>query len=366
MTHRYHRSRLFPYVLLPLAACAGSQRSWPSPIPLRALVVPIDEPLVRAASEGEHEGEMTPLRLDFRSESVSEVATSALGKHGFVSLATVDWGAAGAGRTYDSVARRQYVLEQAVAAGADVVVELGLRYDPEVFRRNADTFWLNYPLFLFAGPSNWFVGDQVYLADVELTLRVYDRHALEASAANLADTSSLLITVNAELDRVVLRFVDRAEGVGDYLTGVIVPSGFLARHSPEVEAELGLEVPQRVSEQLVKNLLDRRDELVLRTKVAPMFIDPAKVAVTRDGEALVVRGEVELLPDEQRSTVRHVVVRAGDEEVRLAAPPGTANRVPIQARFERPGDAAFVRIECEAGARDRFVRSYTFPAPPAR
>jgi len=50
------------------------------------------------------------------------------------------------------------------------VLEFGLRYEPELYRESSDSFWLNFPLFLFAGPSNWFISDNIYHADVELTV----------------------------------------------------------------------------------------------------------------------------------------------------------------------------------------------------
>lgn len=360
------RASLLLAALLPLGSCASTQGQWPDALPLRALVVPVAQPEIRSVSQGEQAGKPTPLRLVFDSAGVTQAVASAMEQRGFVSVVTLDWEGAAPEQTYDSLARRRFVLEQAVAARADVVVELDLRYDPELFRRNSETFWLNFVLFLFAGPSNWFIGDQVYLADVQLTARILDRHALEATELNLADTSSLLMTVSAQFDRLSLRFVDRAEDLGDYLTGVLVPSGFLARHTGKIAAGLQVEVPKRVAEQLVKNLLDRGDELTLRTLAAPMFIDPARLVVVREGADIVVRGEVELLDDGRGSSVRQVLVQAGEQAVWIRAAAGSTGRFPIETRLPAGDGVTLVRIECEAGARERFVRSYTFQVPAAR
>lgn len=349
------------------ASCTAARPLEEQRLPFRIALVPLADPVVGTTSAGELPGEPTELRLELGPEELTEAVREALESYCFGEVEVLDLGDATA--VLDGFERERRILDGSRAASVDLVVELTLRYDPEVYRKNASTFWLNYPLFLFAGPSNWFVRDNGYYADVELLTEVYDCNSLEAGGFGLGDPAARVVSASSRFNGTELDFRDRSDGVGDYLMGVVVPSGFLSRESASTEEAVRRAVIEELGYQVVRGLQSRSDDLVRAPWIAPVYLDPDEVEVTRNGSEVRVRGLVRLDAETAAAEVRGVRLDAGAGAVRVSpedafADAGDSGRVlAFDAVLQAAPDATSVRVVCEAGARDRYFRSYTFPLP---
>lgn len=349
------------------SGCASQQPLEPRTLPYHVVVVPMAEPLVGTVSQGEFEGEATELVLNIRPEELTESVSDALREYCFADVTVLR--AEDFADATDSYQLEAMVLERARELNADLVVELDLRYDAEVYRVKAGTYWLNYPLFLFAGPSNWFIGDNIYYADVDLTTSIYDLNVIEAGGFPLGDPSSRVMSASSRYTGKDLDFIDRSDGAGDYALGILIPSGFLSRESESTQQAVHDAIIGELRKQVVQGIQSRRDDLVHAEWIAPVYIEPEDVAIRREGDELVVEGAVHLVRNGLLDRVHVLRLEAGGEVVTVYPDPTTAqmtdekSRVPFAVRVPVSHDRNDVRIECEAGARDCFVRSYTFSLP---
>lgn len=365
------RSLLATLALLSLvfASCSSTQPLEARNLPFRIGVVPMEAPIVGEVSPGELNGEATELALELQTEDVTRAIGDALRQYCFSSVTVID--VEDLGPAVDSYQRQHLVFQRAREQGVDLLVELGLRYDREIYRENTSTFWLNIPLFLFASPSNWFLADNEYFADVELSTTVYDLHALEAGDLSLGDPTAQVVTTNARFTGSRLDFIDRSDDLTDYAFSILIPSGFLARETEDVQEELRQAILEELQVQIVQGIQSRRADLVRASWIAPVFIEPARVRLRRDGEELVVRGDVMLRRDGLAERVHALHFNAGPERVTVqpasikVASVSTEEyeAVPFEARVPMSSASSTLRLECEAGSRDRYVRSYTFPIP---
>jgi hypothetical protein len=318
---------------------------------------------------GEFDGDETELRLDLDCDEISRGIASALGAYCFERTTLLELDDIGS-EAIDSFDHERKLLETARERGADWILELALRYDAEIYRDGTSTFWLNYPLFLFAGPSNWFILDNAYFADVELTATIYDMHAIGALGGSLGDPLAEVISVSSRFEGTELAFTERSGGVVDYAKGILIPSGFLARESEDAAQGIQADIVDALRVQIVRSLQSRRDDLVRMDRIAPIYLEPSETRIERDGDTLHVRGRVLLRDDAPAGRVRavHAAVGAGrgSAEPTLDPDQGPAGYaaysfdVPVQAA----GDEGYLRLEVEAGSRDKFVRSYTFRISP--
>lgn len=355
------------FLLLAIAAvgCASNAPLEVRALPYHIAIAPMVEPTVGTVRDGELPGDLTGLRLEISTEDVTRAMSEALAKYCFAEVTVLDLGG-GAG-TLDAFERERLILEKARESEADLIVELVLRYDPEIYRKKASTFWLNYPLFLFAGPSNWFVRDNGYYADVELLTDVYDRNALEAGNFALGDLAARVVSASSRFTGSELDFRDRSDGVGDYVVGIFIPSGFLSRESESARAEVHAAIFAELESQLVQGIQSRRDDLLRAPWIAPVFVEPDEVRIERLGDVLVVRGSVRLNRDGLVDRVQAVHLNAGGKSVTVA--PSFAESIDgsdvmsFEANVPVSDSARSLHMRCEAGSRDRFVRSYTFEIP---
>lgn len=354
-------------LLASLASCASQRALEPRTLPYHVVIVPMEEPLVGAVSPGEFEGEATELRLHLDEEELTTAISEALEQYCFANVTVIPPSELGA--EADIFGRQREVLDRARALRADLVVELGLRYDAEIYRKKASTFWLNYPLFLFAGPSNWFIGDNVYYADVDLTTSVYDMNVIDAGGYVLGDPGSRVMTASSRYTGADLDFVDRSDGVGDYALGILIPSGFLSRESNSTEEAIHAAIIEELRVQVVQGVQSRRGDLVSAEWIAPVYIDPDEVSLVVDGADLVVEGRVRVRRDSLIDRVHAVQLQLG-EEIVVLRPVASAEWsteqhlvVPFSARMPLSEGGDAVRVVCAAGSRDRYIRSYTFDVP---
>jgi|GEM_PF-3471550 len=350
-----------------LAGCASTEPLEARHLPFRIGVVPLEEPAVGEISPGELPGEETEIALELDTERLISGIRGALGEYCFSSVTSLK--GPGPDEVVDSFERRRQLLEEARREGVDLVVELALRYDREVYRKNAPAFWMNIPLFLFASPSNWFLADNEYYADVELQAAVYDLNALEAGGLEIGDPTAHLISTTSRFTGTRLDFIDRSDDIGDYALTILIPSGWLARESDSVATELEEAIIEQLRAQVVQGIQSRRSELVRADWIAPVFVEPGRVRLQRQGDELLVRGDVMLKQDGLAGRVQALHFDAGNE--RISVEPASATRtndqgydvLPFEARVPVGEGSRTLRLECEAGARDRYVRSYTFAIP---
>lgn len=353
--------------LIWLAALAAGCRSTPPPevrrLPVHVAILPVAEPTIGQVTQGELPGEDTDIRLDLDRERIGREVAGALEEYCFARATLLE---EGAHPFVDAFEREAALLDLARAQGADWILELALRYDRELYRENTGTFWLNYPLFLFAGPTNWFLPDNRYSADVELRATIYDLHAIGAAGGGLGDPVTEVVSVTSRYAGEELNFVERSTGFLDYAKGIVIPSGHLARESEDVEAEIVDDIVASLPLQLVQSLQSRHGDLVRSERIAPVFVEPADVRVTHRADDLHVQGRVLLRDDGLAQSIRAVHLDAGAGRVTVEPRPLAGEGPPGCAAFgfEAPVAAAdgarYLRLECEAGSRDRYVRSYTF------
>lgn len=359
--------------LLPLlafcASCASSNELERDPLSYHLAIIPIETATLGRVTPGEHPGGETELVLELAGEEVHVAISEAMKEYCFteVTLLATD------GPTeavVSPMSREQQIVRRAREAQADLVLELSLRYEPSIYRDTNSSFWLNFPLFLFAGPTNWFISDNTYYADVELTSSIYDARSLEAGLS-LDDPAARILTVSSKFSGVALDFIDRADGATDYALGIIIPSGFLARENDEALLELKEEILTALCDQTVQGLQSRRDDLVRAEYVAPFFVEPAEVSVTRLSDTQArVSGRVQLRQDGHVERLTGVRLNAGDQDVNAALrvnEPGTSGHdaIPFEAVVELGEGEDNVRIVVSGGGRDYYERSYTFAIPAA-
>lgn len=360
---------LVALALVLAAACKSDVQLEVRRLPVHVAIIPIAEPTIGQVTPGEFEGSETDLRLDLDCDEITRAVADALEEYCFDRTTLLELDGAEEGRTIDAFERERALLAMARAQGADWILELALRYDPEIYCKNKGTFWLNYPLFLFAGPSNWFVQDIGYFADVELTATVYDMHAIGAVGGALGDPIAEVISVSSRFAGSELNFNDRSGGIGDYAKGILIPSGHLARESEEAGAAVRADIIAELRVQMVRSLQSRRDVLVRTESIVPIYVEPSDVRIARHGDGLRVQGRVLLREGSLARRVRAVRLDAGAEPVTIepsiqseAVPAGYA-AFHFDASVSAAPDAKYLRLECEAGSRDKFVRSYTFRIP---
>jgi hypothetical protein len=358
-------------VLSPLAcavSCKSTARLEERRIPVHVAIIPISGPTIGSVAAGEFEGEPTEMRLDLDCDEISAAVGAALGEYCFARATLLGPAPEEGSDRVDAFERERAWLEAARASGADWVLELSLRYDREVYRRITSTFWLNYPLFLFAGPSNWFIPDNAYLADVELSARIYDLHAIEAGGGGLGDPSAEVISVSSRFTGTELTFTERATGPLDYALAILVPSGHLARESRDTAQAVHEDIVSDLRVQIVQSLQSRRDDLVRMERIAPIYVVPETLRIDRLSDHLRVHGSIILRRNNLVSRVRAIHLEAGAERVTLhplesdAGSTGSTD-YPFDVSVPLGEDALYLRLECEAGTRDKFIRSYTFRIP---
>jgi hypothetical protein len=360
--------RSIALALLPLCAlgCASTETLEKRPLPFHVVVVPMADPVVGDITPGELPGEQTELTLAMNKDALTSAVGSALQEYCFSRVTVLDADELDA--TADAFERHRLIIANARAVNADLIVELGLRYDQQIHRDTSSTFWLNYPLFLFLGPSNWFMNDNGYFADVELTASIYDLNVIEAGAFDIGDAAARVVTSSSRYSGTELSFVKRADGAGDYLLGIVWPSGHLAHESPDIVEDVQKSIVEQLRAQAVQGIQSRRGDLVQADWIAPMFVDPGEVSLRREGDVVVVSGNVRLRKGGLVGRVQAVTLSAGPERVRVTPTSSDAESTDaievatFEGRIHAP-EPGYLRLECEAGARDRFFRTYTYSIP---
>jgi hypothetical protein len=362
------RRHLLPLAILTLASsCASTEPLEVRMLPYRVAIIPIAAPTIGAISPGELPGYATGLELELDCDTIAQAVSDALETYCFPSVEVLSIDMSDA--STNAFERERLALERAAEVNADLVVELDLRYDQQIYRERAGVFWLSIPLFFLAWPLGWLMEDNDYHADVELTTTVYDRNALEAGNFALGDPAARIVSASARFAGTGLDFIDRSDSFTPYAVGILIPSCFLAHKTQKVVAGVSASITQQLVAQVVNGLQGRRDELVEAEWIAPFHVNVDEVQLQRDGDHLSASGTAEISDSSLVDRIEAFYFNAGADtivvrpEVVSVNPETGAMEFSFDARVPIAADSTTLRLRCETGSRDRFVRSYTFNLP---
>ncbi len=352
-------TRSFCLCWLSLAACQ-SQPIRGGSLPFHIAMTPVAIEVVRSAKSQESAPPGPMLAFDeteFSYSCAAELRTC------FTGVTTLPSPPAGVPE-----ARRVAWVHEARAAGADLIVDTTLTYDPVFTTALNDRFWLNLPLFALGGPFAWFVADRSYQCQGTLEVQVYDLGAAATAGGDALDDSSRVLRVDRQAEEASLNLCERAS-FGHYALSLLVPAGFLAQESAAVPDELRHAITAQLSRAIARALQERSQDL---TRVAAVDFHPEGVHVEQDargGRTLV--GEFVLeLGSGNASDLGEIryrfdlgsFQRAEWGETRIEAHARSGGRKHHAFRIPL-GSAAKVQVEVEQ--RDRFASRRTFTYPTA-
>lgn len=265
-------SKLALQLALAAPACLGSAcRSAPTlpegnRLPFHVALIPTeihdtsvltDTPSEPVYADAPADAAQDDMRLELTTAAVSDALREELG-HAFVRTTLLELPEDAAKLDgLGAAEREQYWQERAREAGADLLVRTRLLIDPAIDGERNEKFWLNLPLFLLGGPMCYFVGDRSYGLGARLQAEVFD---VSEGHEILDDYAVLTIPLYVETKETDLRFLDRADGAGDYALSLLVPSGLLARETETIEEELGERVPSDLGRELAAKVLAQRSQ----------------------------------------------------------------------------------------------------------
>ncbi|HEX6886213.1 MAG TPA: hypothetical protein VF530_22755, partial [Planctomycetota bacterium] len=336
----------------PLAACASSSpRPEGAPLPFHVALIPTevhDTSVLTATPSEPHyatpeEGTVTDdMRLDLSTAAVSRALSAELAE-AFVRATLLELPEDPATLAGLSAAERdQFWQKRARATGADLLVRTRLLIDPAIDGERNEKFWLNLPLFLLGGPMCYFVGDRSYLVSARLQAEVFD---VSEGHANLDDFALLAIPLYVESSEQDLRFLDRADGAGDYALSLLIPAGLLARESSEIESELEDRLPRRLGRELAARVFRERAQFEQNLALGAFQLESEGAELLPAGAGrLHLRVPVRELTASgalRRYEVRHgeTLLASGDFTTT-----GPEPRRMIEGEFELPTGAEYLNV----------------------
>jgi hypothetical protein len=362
-------------VALLASACASSQRQPEgAPLPFHVALIPTEvhdtsvptatpsEPVYVVPAPDAVEDDM---RLDLSTPAVSRALRDELAQ-AFVRATLLELPADPATLEGKSAAEReQYWQERAAEVGADLLVRTRLLIDPAIDGDRNEKFWLNLPLFLLGGPMCYFVGDRSYRVSARLQAEVFDT---SEGHADLADFALLTIPLYVESSEHDLRFLDRADGAGDYAISLVVPAGLLARESSEIESELEERMPQSLGQELAAKVFSERAQFEQNLALGAFRLD-SEAAEVLPAEAGRLRLRVPVRPLGAAGDLHRYELRAGGTMLASGdlSAPRADGRCLIDDELALPAGAQFLNVRLMDARAN--VRSYTLrltPTEPAR
>lgn len=353
-----------------LCGCSATQELQVDRLPFRVALMPIDTPRVVDGGGVELDGEPTQAQLELDSAELVARIQEALSRYCFVDVQVLD--STQLDESNESVEMRDPQVRMISAAAdlnADLLVELDLRYQKTIWHRTNSSFWLNVPLFLLAGPGMYFLNDNSYAADVELTATFSDGPSVVSKDTELGDQVSRYLTTQSSFSGAALSFPERIDSNYEYLYSIVCPTGFLSQDTGTVGERVSAEVIDELTRKLVINVQSRRQDLLYAEHICPVALDPNDVQVTRNpGGTTTVSGVVRMEENEQVGGLHLVRLRAGSEVIMAeVASPQTGDDGELVYSFRGTMNASSstdVRVELEVGARDRLLRTFTFDIEP--
>lgn len=359
--------------LLWLGACRSAPKYPEGPLlPFHVALIPTEihdtsvltanpsEPVYPERSSGARTDDM---RLELTTAEVSQALRREL-EHAFVRTTLLALPSDPARLASLSPAQRdQYWQEEARKAGADLLLRTRLSFDPAIDGARNEKFWLNLPLFLLGGPMCYFVGDRRYGLSARLQAEVFDTS--EGHDA-LGDYALLTIPLYVEFRDVDLRFLDRADGVGQYALSLLVPAGLLARETDAIEAELEERLPQDLGRELAVKVVSERSQFEQNLALGAFSLE-AGAARMQPGTDGTTRVSVPVRELSSPGSLYRYELRAG--ETLLAGrdfPPVSASdgRQLIDDELVLPSDARYLKVRVVDASAN--TRSYTLKVPAQR
>lgn len=359
-----------------LSACASTQQEERKPLPFHVAVIPIVNPRLREATQGpgERAGGVTAMRLQPNLVALSRTVVRVLDGRVFTRATLLEPELSNTAGESSPAGGPRDRMREARAIDADLVLECELDYDPTIRQEANANFWLNLPLFLLGGPFCYFVKDRSYSADVELLGSFYDVHAIDGESVHLGDRLARILFTNARFQGVDLNFITRAQGnLTKYAVSILIPAGFLAKESDPLAQELEEEVSQTLSSEFARSVQQKRENLVHAQYLAPFWLDSDHMQVEREADGRVrVRGRVHLVNGTSAERMTRYRLRTDEHSVEgefaADAPDSGAGRpsaYEIYERLEAPDGTTTIKLDLEAGTRNRFLRTYTLAIPPS-
>jgi len=357
------------------ASCASTDRASELSLPFHVALIPLQ---VDEAGETEADGDLTVhidaeradsallLRLDRECFAVATLlrVPSDVDPADFAAL--------------EQKERDALWVAAARAAGADLILEGRLTYEPRFTTSSNEKFWLNLPLFLLGGPFCYFIDDRSYRGRGNLRATLHDLPPLLAGRATLDDGRARILDVETTFRETELDFLDRVDGLLPMTASLLVPAGLLQRAGPRVSERLAEQLLEELCDQAAADIRRSRGTVAKAERTESFYLDPA-IDVLRDDEGPALHASVLLNPNEaDRIELAFATLDAVElsTSVGEAVPDAGAGnlrqqmlRLPVRVRLP-PGAAGILRLELLSSGRNPDRRSFSIdlaelgPPPP--
>ncbi len=351
------------------AGCRAAAVEEAPRLPFHVAIAPIHDPLVRA-TRPERDLDRTDLVLDPDLVRLAGAVAASFERECFVRATVL------APVPSDAADRDRALVEAARAAGADMLVALDFRYEPDIWEEKSGAFWPNMFLFGLGGPLCYFLKDRTYSSKVDLTASFHDLELLRETS--LASRTALVLDASAGFEELSLNFLERTgRSFTPYLASVVVPSGFLSVESEVVHARFDGEVEDALCSELVDSVKSDRLELLTGQRTGfPFELDPAQIELVRRANGRVaLRGVVTLDAGSRAGRMTAFELFCAGNSATGEFGRGVAETRPggkvllryeFAAEVDVPADArndTTVQLVLEAGTVHQVRRSYTFALP---
>lgn len=381
--------------LLPACSSVAVQAADDAPLPFHVALIPVrpetaelrppEPPAPPPDPDGppDRRPPPPPLEIEVSPEMATRACAEALEERSFVRVTTLEYPAGLDGESFAAQLTREeqdaHWVDAARAAGADLVLRCGLRYDPRVASDTNGLFVPNLALFLLGGPFCYFLDDRDYDVRAELDGEFFDV-APSVRAKELAagrpgqppprlDRSEALLDPRLKSRRYPLDFVDRSAGASPvfWVTSLVVPAGLLCQRAGRVREEVTEALIAQLFADLAGEIATKNERLLAPEGRTPITLDPEPGfrAVRRGDGEVEVEGVVVLHPRDGVDRLHAWSVQAGGEVARGRAPEpvadGDALRYRLAARVACAADAQHVTLTVTDATRFRNARTFSFP-----
>lgn len=271
-----------------VAASCSSTKVDEDPLPFNVAVIPVtksDRKAVAAleASAEENQDESEGFRLLLDEDQLGKAILRELRARGFARVSVLEAGDAEELATANEPERGRYWQELArTKHHADLLVRPELFLSDRLEGGINDRFYLNLVLFALGGPFCWWVSDRTYEANARLAVRFYD---ISREQTDVWQEELLPFSIQATFDGTSLRFIDRADGVGQYALSIICPAGFLARRTDHAEESVREAALDELSSELVDEILSNGAAFVEAREADDIALDLRRSSVQRVSES---------------------------------------------------------------------------------
>jgi len=352
-------------VLLTSVACKSTEPVSGSNLPFHVAMIPIQEPDPIVIDPDEQDG-ATDMRFEPGMPRLSGAVRKALQKDAFTRVTLLD---ASGMEGLEGAKREQAWIDQADAIDADLILQCGVLVNPVVRKSKNGNQWYNYPLFFLGGPFTWFVPDNTYYVEVELSGDFFDLEKVKTERGKLSSLKGRVTDASQRFEEVDINFWDRADSTLDYGVSFVWPSTWLAQESDDLEEELLERVLDGVSQGFARSVQLKRRVFVQAVDIVPFYLDTDSVRIVRQGNGQLAVGGVVYKRDEGKVTMSSYRLAAGGESQEFEFPDGAVVESGprsglIKYEFRgalQPGrEAEHLSLDLVGRSREPVTRTYTF------